>query len=61
MNKNIVKAFGEEYKLKSIGVIGFSMDEDCLMGPKSWVDSPSLMRGAIVSGVIGDGGVCRRG
>lgn len=55
MNKNIVKAFGEEYQLKSVGVIGFSMGEDCLMGPQAWLDNPSLMRGAVVSGVIGDG------
>ena len=55
MNKVIVKACGEEYKLKCIGAIGFSMGEDCLMGPKEWLDTPSKMRGAIISGVIMDG------
>jgi len=55
MNKNIVKAYGEEYKLKSIGVIGFSVGEDCFMGPQSWIDTPSLMRGEVTSMVIGDG------
>ena len=55
MNKNIVKTFGEEYRLKAVGVIGFSMGEDCLMGPAAWLTTPSLMRGAIISGVIGDG------
>lgn len=55
VNKVVVKAYGEEYKLKAIGVIGFSMGEDCLMGPASWLDKPSLMRGAIISGVIMDG------
>ena len=34
MNKNIVKSYGEDYKLKSIGVIGFSLGEDFLLGPQ---------------------------
>jgi len=55
MNKNIIDKLGPEYRLKAIAVIGFSMGEDCLMGPQSWLDTPSLMRGAIISGVIGDG------
>ncbi|MDX2305743.1 MAG: OmpA family protein [Microscillaceae bacterium] len=55
MNEQIEKAFGKEYKLKIIGNVGFSMGEDCLMGPKEWKDNPQNLKGSVISAVIGDG------
>ncbi len=55
MNEQIQKAYGKEYNLKIIGNVGFSMGEDCLMGPKKWKDNPQAMKGAVISAVIGDG------
>lgn len=55
MNAQIEKAYGSEYRLKTIGIAGFSMGEDCLMGPQIWKDDPASMKGAVISTVIGDG------
>jgi OmpA-OmpF porin, OOP family len=55
MNEQIEKAYGKEYKLKTIGIVGFSMGEDCVMGPTEWKTNPSSMKGSVVSAVIGDG------
>lgn len=55
MNEQITKAFGKEYNLKTIGIVGFSMGEDCVMGPVEWKTDPQSMKGSVVSAVIGDG------
>ena len=55
MNEQITKAYGKEYNLKTIGIVGFSMGEDCLMGPAEWRTNPQSMKGAVISTVIGDG------
>jgi len=55
MNEQITKAYGKEYNLKVIGNVGFSMGEDCLMGPKKWKDDPKTLKGSVISAVIGDG------
>lgn len=56
MNSQILKVYGEKYRLKVIGLAGFSMGEDCIMGPQSWVDNPKEnLKGAVISVVIGDG------
>ncbi|HRH30493.1 MAG TPA: OmpA family protein [Candidatus Paceibacterota bacterium] len=55
MNQQIVKAFGPEYKLKVIGIAGFSLGEDCIMGPIEWKENPQSMKGCVISAVIGDG------
>ncbi len=55
MNEQITKAYGAEYNLKIAGIVGFSMGEDCAMGPKSWKDNPQNLKGAVISAVIGDG------
>jgi OmpA-OmpF porin, OOP family len=55
MNEQIEKAYGKEYKLKTIGIVGFSMGEDCVMGPQEWKTNPQTMKGSVVSAVIGDG------
>jgi outer membrane protein OmpA-like peptidoglycan-associated protein len=55
MNEQITKAYGKEYNLKVIGVVGFSMGEDCVMGPAEWKTNPQSMKGSVVSAVIGDG------
>ena len=54
MNKNIEKAYGPQYKLKVFGIFGFSVGEDCGIGPEEWKDI-SKMKGAVISAVIGDG------
>ena len=55
MNKQITKAYGKEYNLKSVGIVAFSLGEDCVMGPQRWLDNPQTMKGSVVSEVIGDG------
>ena len=55
MNEQITKAYGKEYDLKSIGIVGFSMGEDCIMGPTEWKTNPQSMKGSVISAVIGDG------
>lgn len=55
MNEQITKAYGKEYNLKTIGIVGFSMGEDCVMGPAEWKTNPQSMKGSVVSAVIGDG------
>jgi OmpA-OmpF porin, OOP family len=55
MNEQIEKGVGKEYKLKTIGIVGFSMGEDCVMGPAEWKTNPQSMKGSVVSAVIGDG------
>lgn len=44
-----------KYHAKSIGAIGMSDGEDKLIGPKEWKTNPQLMRGCLISSVIGDG------
>ena len=55
MNEQIEKAYGKEYNLKIAGIVGFSMGEDCAMGPQKWKENPQNLKGAIISAVIGDG------
>jgi OmpA-OmpF porin, OOP family len=55
MNEQITKAYGKEYNLKTVGIVGFSMGEDCVMGPNEWKTNPQTMKGSVVSAVIGDG------
>lgn len=55
MNKNIKKAYGAEYQLTIIGIFGFSLGEDCIMGPEEWKTNPQSMRGCVISAVNGDG------
>jgi OmpA-OmpF porin, OOP family len=55
MNEQITKAYGKEYNLKIAGMVGFSMGEDCGMGPMKWKENPQNLKGAIISAVIGDG------
>jgi OmpA-OmpF porin, OOP family len=55
MNEQIEKAYGKEYILKIAGMVGFSMGEDCGMGPARWKENPQNLKGAIISAVIGDG------
>ncbi len=55
MNDQIAKTDGPEFQLKIFGTLGFSLGEDCIMGPKSWQDDPQSMKGCVISAVIGDG------
>jgi OmpA-OmpF porin, OOP family len=55
MNKQIAKAYGSEYCLKNIGIVGFSLGEDCIIGPPEWKENKQNMKGAVISAVIGDG------
>jgi OmpA-OmpF porin, OOP family len=45
MNEQITKAYGKEYNLKTVGIVGFSMGEDCVMGPAEWKTNPQSMKG----------------
>lgn len=44
MNEQITKAYGKEYNLKTVGIVGFSMGEDCVMGPAEWKTDPQNER-----------------
>jgi outer membrane protein OmpA-like peptidoglycan-associated protein len=55
MNEQITKAYGKEYNLKIVGITGFSLGEDCVMGPQEWKTNPQSMKGAVICAVIGDG------
>jgi flagellar motor protein MotB len=44
-----------KYHVQAIGAIGMSDGEDMVVGPPSWKTNPQLMRGALISSVIGDG------
>src|ERR1019366_5933892 len=48
--------FGKgKYHVQVIGGIGMSNGEDKLIGPAAWKTNPQLMRGALISSVVGDG------
>jgi len=48
--------FGKgKYHVQAIAAIGMSDGEDKLIGPAAWKGNPQLMRGALISSVIGDG------
>ncbi len=48
--------FGKgKYHVQAIGAIGMSDGEDKLVGPAEWKKNPQLMRGSLISSVIGDG------
>jgi outer membrane protein OmpA-like peptidoglycan-associated protein len=44
-----------KYHAQAVGAIGMSDGEDKLIGPKEWKANPQLMRGSLISSVIGDG------
>jgi len=48
--------FGKgKYHVQVVGAIGMSDGEDKVIGPKAWKDNPQLMRGSLISSVVGDG------
>jgi OmpA-OmpF porin, OOP family len=48
--------FGEgKYHVQAIGAIGMSDGEDKVIGPAAWKANPQLMRGCLISSVVGDG------
>ena len=48
--------FGKgKYHVQAIGAIGMSNGEDKLIGPAAWKTNPQLMRGSLISSVVGDG------
>lgn len=48
--------FGKDkYHVQAIGAIGMSDGEDMIIGPAVWKTNPQLMRGCLLSSVIGDG------
>jgi len=48
--------FGKgKYHVQAIGAIGMSDGEDKVIGPKEWKENPQLMRGSLMSSVVGDG------
>jgi OOP family OmpA-OmpF porin len=55
LNKELIRAFGPDYRAEIIGSCGYSRGEDKLMGPKEWKTNPQSLKGAVIAGVIGDG------
>lgn len=48
--------FGKgKYHVQAIAAIGMSDGEDKVIGPAAWKTNPQLMRGALISSVVGDG------
>jgi outer membrane protein OmpA-like peptidoglycan-associated protein len=48
--------FGKgKYHVVAVGAIGMSDGEDKVIGPLAWKTNPQLMRGALLSSVVGDG------
>lgn len=48
--------FGKgKYHVQAIGCYGMSDGEDKLIAPKEWKANPQLMKGSLISSVIGDG------
>jgi outer membrane protein OmpA-like peptidoglycan-associated protein len=45
----------DKYHVKVAGCIGISNGEDKLIGPVEWKNNPMLMKGSVISVVIGDG------
>jgi OOP family OmpA-OmpF porin len=46
---------GPDYEARIIGSVGYSRGEDSMWGPQEWLDNPSSMKGAVISGVLRDG------
>jgi OmpA-OmpF porin, OOP family len=44
-----------KYHLQVYGAVGLSYGEDKLIGPAAWKKDPKLMKGALISAVLGDG------
>jgi len=44
-----------KFHVQVVGAIGLSYGEDKLIGPKEWKENPQLMKGALISSVVGDG------
>ena len=44
-----------KYHVQGIGAIGMSDGEDKVIGPAEWKTNPQLMRGSLISSVVGDG------
>ncbi len=59
MNQAIREMFGDkkykDYRVKIVGIVGWSLGEDCVMGPDKWKTNPKSMEGCIISAVYGDG------
>jgi outer membrane protein OmpA-like peptidoglycan-associated protein len=48
--------FGKgKYHVVAVGAIGMSDGEDKVIGPAAWQKNPQLMKGALLSSVVGDG------
>lgn len=48
--------FGKDkYHVQAIAAIGMSNGEDKVIGPAAWKANPQLMRGSLISSVVGDG------
>jgi OmpA-OmpF porin, OOP family len=45
----------DKYHVQIVGAVGLSYGEDKLIGPKSWKVDPKLMKGSLISAVLGDG------
>ena len=54
--QSIDDKFGKgKYHLQVVGAYGMSDGEDKLIAPVAWKSNPQLMRGSVISSVIGDG------
>lgn len=55
-NKALNDMFGEgKYHLEVAGAVGISYGEDKLIAPVEWKTNPQLLKGSLISTVVGDG------
>jgi OOP family OmpA-OmpF porin len=55
LNKQLIDAYGSEYRAEIIGSCGYSRGEDAVWGPEEWKSNPKSMKGGTLISVVRDG------